>query len=128
MKCARTFEMLTVALDEPTMSRTQVQLWYNRFKEGREDVNNDARPGRPNTSTNDERIEAVKKIILNNRRITIRDVADNVGISFGSGQAILADVLGMKRAAMKIVPKQRHMDIAQESVQRRSRFAQKDNN
>ena len=58
------------------MSRTQVQLWYNRFKEGR----NDARPGRPSTSTTDENIEAVKKMILYNRRITIREVADDVAI------------------------------------------------
>ena len=63
------------------MSRTQVQLWYNRFREGREDIKSDARPGRPSTSTTDENIEAVKKIILNNRRITIREVADGVGIS-----------------------------------------------
>ena len=74
--------MLTVAFGESTMSRTQVQLWYNRFKEGREDVNDDARPGRPSTSTTDENIEAVKKMILDNRRITIREVADDVGISF----------------------------------------------
>ena len=33
--------MLTVPFGEPAMSRTQVQLWYNRFKEGREDVNDD---------------------------------------------------------------------------------------
>ena len=36
---ARTFEMLTVTFGESTMNRTQVQLWYNRFKEGRKDVN-----------------------------------------------------------------------------------------
>ena len=39
MKCARTLEMLTLAFDESTMGRTQVQLCYNQFKEGREDVN-----------------------------------------------------------------------------------------
>ena len=39
--------MMTVAFGESTMSRTQVQLWYNRFKEDREDVNDDARPGCP---------------------------------------------------------------------------------
>ena len=39
MKCARTFEMLTLTFGESTKSRTQVQLWYNRFKEGREDKN-----------------------------------------------------------------------------------------
>ena len=73
------------------MSRTQVQLRYNRFKEGREDVNDDACPGRPITSTTDENIEAVKKMILDNRRITIRDVADLliIAISFGSCQTIL---------------------------------------
>ena len=82
-----TFEMLTVASFESTMNRTQVQLWYNRFKEGREDV------------SNDENIEAVTKINLDNRRITIRDVPhDDVGgISFRSCQAIFMDVLSMKR-------------------------------
>ena len=53
----------------------------------------------------DENIEAVKKIILDNSGITIRDIADDVGISFGSCQATVKDVLGIKRAATKIVPK-----------------------
>jgi len=65
--------------------------------------------------------EQVKKMILENRRITIREVADDVGISFGSCQAIFSDVLGMKRVAAKFVPKllnfdqkQCRVDIAQE--------------
>ena len=45
------------------------------------------------------------KMILENLRITIREPVYNVGISFGSCQAIFADVLGMKRAATKIVRK-----------------------
>ena len=49
--------MLTLAFGESTMSRTQVQLWYNRFKEGREDVNDDSCPGRPSTLTTDENSE-----------------------------------------------------------------------
>ena len=56
--------MLTEAFGESTMSRTQVQLWYNRFREGREDVNDDACPCRPRTSITHENIEAVKKMIL----------------------------------------------------------------
>ena len=74
-------------------------------------------------SKTDENIEAVKKMSFDNRRITIREVANDVGISFGSCQAILTDVLGMKRAAAKIVPKllnfeqnQRLMDIAQKML------------
>ena len=46
IKCARTFEMLTVTFNESTMSRTQVQLLCNRFKEDRKDVNDDARATR----------------------------------------------------------------------------------
>ena len=67
IKCARTFEILTVQFGESTTSRTQVQLWYSRFKEGREDVNDDARPVRPSTSTTEEKI--------------IREIANDVGIS-----------------------------------------------
>ena len=93
--------MFTVAFGVSIMSRTQIQLWYNGFREGREDVYDNARTSRLSTSTTDENIEAVKKMILDNRRITIREVAVIVGISFGSCQVILMDALGMKRAAAK---------------------------
>ena len=63
--------MFTVAFGESTMSRTQVQLWHNRFKENREYANDDACPG---FSTN-EKIEAVKKMIFDNRWIAIRELA-----------------------------------------------------
>ena len=70
-----------------------------------------------------ENIEAVKKIILDNCRITIRKVPDDVGISFGLCQKIFMDVLGLKRAAAKMIlkllnleQKQRHMDIAQDML------------
>ena len=52
------------------------------------DVNNDARHGRPSTSTTDENMEAVKKIILDN----CWEAAHDPGISFGSCQAIFTDV------------------------------------
>ena len=88
-----------------------------------ENFNGDARPGHPTTLTTDENIEDVKKMILDNRQNTMREVPEDVGISFGSCQAIFTDALGMKRAAAKIVPKllnfeqkQRLMDIAQEML------------
>ena len=74
IKCARTFEMLTVVFGKSTMSRTQVQLCYNWFQETREDVNDDACPDRLSTSTAVENIEAVKNMILYNRRIVYRVV------------------------------------------------------
>ena len=44
--------MLTVAFSESTISRKQVQLWYNRFKEGREEVNDDAQHCYPMKTSN----------------------------------------------------------------------------
>ena len=71
-------------------------------------------------------MKTLKKIILDDSRTTIRDVADNVVILFGSCQAIFTDVLGMKRLFVsnpKIVPKcvnfeqkKHRMDIDQEML------------
>ena len=58
--------MLTVGFGESTMSRTQVQLGHNRFKEGRESVNDDAHPCSPSTYTTAENVNAVKKMIFDN--------------------------------------------------------------
>ena len=69
-----------------------------------------ARPGRLCKSTTDENIEAVKKIIFNNGRITTRVTADDVAISFGLRQAIFMDVVGMKYAAANIVPELLHFE------------------
>ena len=93
--------MLTVAFGKSIMSRTQVQFWYNWFKESQKDATDDVHLCRLSTSTTDENIEAMKKIIQDNRRITNKKVADDVGISFGSCQAIFTNVFGMKRAAAK---------------------------
>jgi len=47
----------------------------------------------------------MKKMIIDNRRITIREIVDGVGISIGSYHAIFSDILDMKRVTSKFVPK-----------------------
>ena len=73
-----------------------------QLKEGRENANGGARPGRPRTLTIAENIEAMKKMILDNRRITIRAVVDDLDITFRSCRAIFTHFLCMKCAAAKI--------------------------
>lgn len=97
--------MLNIAFGESALSKPTVYEWYKRFENGRESAESDERCGRPSTSTNDENVEKVKKMVMDNRRITIREVSEDVGISFGSCQSIFSDVLGMKRVAAKFVPK-----------------------
>lgn len=97
--------MLSTAFGESVMSRAGVFQWYKRFKEGREDVEDDERTGRPRTSTTKEKVNAVKSMITENRRITIREVAEEIGVSYGSCESIFTDVLGLTRVAAKFVPK-----------------------
>lgn len=52
-----------------------VYKWDKLFTDGREDIHGDARRGRPSTSTADEKVEAVKKLVIENRGIMIREVA-----------------------------------------------------
>ncbi|KAG5332407.1 SETMR methyltransferase, partial [Acromyrmex charruanus] len=107
IKCANAFRMLTVTYGEATLDRSNVYRWYKMFSEGREDVNDEERAGRPSTSTTDENIDEVKKIVLANRRITVREVAEDLNISIGSCHSIFTNDLGMRRVAAKFVPKLR---------------------
>ena len=107
IKCSKTLEMLKVAYDECTVSQKTVYKWCKFFTEGREEVNDDTQPGRPrpSTSTTSKNTEAVKKIVIKNRWITIREIAEDIGISVDSCHAIFSDILGLKRMAAKFVPK-----------------------
>ncbi|KYQ56039.1 hypothetical protein ALC60_05022, partial [Trachymyrmex zeteki] len=113
IKCSKTLEMLTVAYGESTLSKKNVYKWYKLFQEGRENVNDEPRSGRPSTSKTDENVQEVKEIVLKNRRITIREIVDDLNISFGSCQSILTDVLGMTRVSAKFVPKLLNLDQKQ---------------
>ncbi|XP_049309339.1 protein GVQW3-like [Bactrocera dorsalis] len=91
------------------------------FSEDREDVNDEERAGRPSTSTTDEKINEVEKMVLDNRRITGREVAEDLNISNGSCHSIFINDLGMRRVAEKFVlkllncdQKQHRMNIANE--------------
>ena len=75
---------------EAILDRSNVYRWYKMFSEGREDVNDEERAGRPRTSTTDENIDEVKKMVLVNRRITVREVAEDLNISIGSCQSRFA--------------------------------------
>ncbi|UYV69131.1 hypothetical protein LAZ67_6002522 [Cordylochernes scorpioides] len=123
IKCADAFRMLTVAYGEATLDRSNVYRWYKMFSEGREDVNDEERAGHPSTSTTDEKINEVEKMILANRRITVREVAEDLNISIGSCHSIFINDLGMRWVAAKFVPKllncdqkQHRMNIANEML------------
>jgi len=99
-----TWKMLQQAFRDECMSGMQSLEWYSHFKTGRTSIDEDPRSGRPSTSIDDVHIDAVRDLILQNYCLTIGEIAEDVGISFGSCQAILTERLNMHRVAAKFVP------------------------
>jgi len=70
-----TFTSLTEAYADAALSRTVVCKWHKAFKEGRENVEDDPRSGRPISSTNDQNVEMVRAVIAKDRRLSVRVIA-----------------------------------------------------
>ena len=87
--------MLQKCFGKSTLSRTQVFECHKAFSEGRKVVENFPHASHPFTSVNDDNIEKVKKIVLENRRVSIREVVEAFNISYASSQHIVVYVLGM---------------------------------
>ena len=92
---------------------TQIKEWYNRLKDGHTSVESDACAGRCSTSWNDELTDQVQTFVMQDCRVTIRKLAEEVGINTGSVRSILTDVLAMRRVSAKFVLKSLTMEQKQ---------------
>jgi len=88
---------------DDAMGITQIKEWYNRFKDGCTSVESDARSGRLSTGRNDELSDQVRTLVMQDRRVTVREVAEEVGIGTGSVHSILTDDWAMRRLSAKVM-------------------------
>ena len=102
---AETLRMLEKAYGDQALSKTRTFEWYKMFKDGRESVEDEPHQRRPKTSTDEQHVKKIKEMVLENRRLTIRDIADTLGISFGSVQTVLKNILCLRRVKSRLIPK-----------------------
>ena len=87
------------------MSRTHLFEWHRRFREGREEVEDDLKSGRPFTSRTDENVECVRQKVLSDRRLTVRMIAYELAMNSERVWRIIMEDLGMRKICAKMVPR-----------------------
>ncbi|GFV97154.1 protein GVQW3 [Trichonephila clavipes] len=100
-----TYNLLKEVYGSECLFRALVFEWFKRFKDGRQDVEDDSWPGRPSTSKTDENVEKVASLIQSDRRLSIRAIAETVNIDKECLRQILLDNLNMQKVCAKMVPK-----------------------
>ncbi|KOC69241.1 Putative uncharacterized protein FLJ37770 [Habropoda laboriosa] len=98
-----TLEILETAYKDDAMGKTQV--WFSRFKNGEMSIDDKPRSGRPSTARTHENVEKIREIIEKDRRRTIEEIVELLGVTLSSVQRILTEDLGMKRVAAKFAPR-----------------------
>lgn len=99
---SETHHLLKEAYGDEVMSRARVFDWHKRFKEGREDVRDDARSGRPVTHRTDENIQKVKDLVCSNRQLTVRMMAEELKLDKETVRLILKENLNMRKISAKV--------------------------
>src|SRR5215469_17284062 len=113
-------EMLAV-YKEACPCYSVIKHWCRQFSCGRLSIYDEPRGGRPSTSTDDNNIRRIEKLIMENRRISIGKIAAEVGVSRGTVHNIIHEELHMSKVSARCVPrlltpfqKKTRVDLCQE--------------
>jgi len=98
--------MLVHVYGDNAMKKTAVYKWVKRFSERRESVTDEERSGRLAKSRTEENIEKIRQNMRENRRLTVRSIADQVNIDRETVRKILTEDLDMRKVRAKMVPKE----------------------
>jgi len=78
--------------------------WAAEFKRGRISLEDDPREERPKSATTPEITEQVHDMVLDDRRMKVREIAETIGISKERVGYILHEELDMKKLCARWVP------------------------
>ena len=96
------YRMLKEVYGDEQMSKASFYRWFTRFSEGNEQVEDEPRSGALNSARKEENIEEVRRLVMQDRQITVRMISEAVGISIGT---VLTEDLKLHKVCAKFVPK-----------------------
>ncbi|GFR92867.1 cysteine-rich venom protein [Elysia marginata] len=71
--------------------------YTQEFKEGKESHSNCPRPGRPKSCLNEQTVASIKKDIDEDPHVSVRELSDTNGLSYGAFHTIITEHLPMKK-------------------------------
>ena len=96
---------LDYTLGESAPSFTTIKYWVAEFKRGRTSCQDEHRSGRPNEVTTTEMVKKINKMVLDDRRLKVRELAKMVGILKTVVNCILTENLDMRKLCARWVPR-----------------------
>ena len=90
-------EELATTLGPDAPAYRTVAKWAERFREGREDVSDDLRSGRPLSELTDENIELIRQVITNDPHSTYNDIIAETFLPHGTIERIIHDHLKLRK-------------------------------
>ena len=99
-----THSLMSQALGESCPSYETIRKWFQLIRDGKEDLGDEDRSGRPTTATSEVLVQKVASMLVEDRRVTTRQVGCCLGISHDSAHKILTVDLGKKKICAKWVP------------------------
>jgi hypothetical protein len=93
------------AFREDGMSRTRAFEWHAQFRASRTSVEDNQRRGRPISSTTAFTVARLQRLVHEDRRQTMQDLADEIEIGYETWQRILTAELGMHHVTAKFMPR-----------------------
>ena len=92
-----TYEKPQRAYQEHSLSRAQVFRWHKSFLEGREQVEDKPRVGRPSASKTDDSVERMRSLVRSDRRLTLRMISSELNLNQFTAHQILTRNLDMRK-------------------------------
>ena len=115
-------------METVVLSQGRVYEWVERFQNGRQNVSDEHRRGRPVSVETETVKRQIEQRIRDYRRVTIDEIAVEFNMTYGSAYSIDHNDLGYRKVCSRWVPRQLSNDqkrarqtICQEHLDRHAR-------
>ncbi|XP_047139010.1 histone-lysine N-methyltransferase SETMAR-like [Hydra vulgaris] len=113
---ADTKKWLDECYPDSAAGEATIRKWFAKFRTGHMSTKDDERSGRPKEAVTDENVKKIHKIILNDRKVKLLEIADTLKLSKERVGHIIHEYLDMRKLCAKWVPRELTIDQKQQRI------------